>query len=226
MFTLGRFTGVKGPGLILADSGHPADGRVDLRVHRARRADAGRDLARQRVGQGQRGHLFPHRRPGQGDHPGRQSLRGDQPARADDAALGARPARARRDARRNATSSTPTSSESSTRQTDAWGIKVANVEIKHVDLDETMIRAIAQQAEAERTRRAKVINAEGEKQAAQQAGGSSAAFWPQDRGDAAALSADARGNREREEPRRSCSRCRSISSEPLLNLAERMAQQR
>ena len=52
--------------------------------------------------------------------------------------------------------------------TDAWGIKVANVEIKHVDLDETMIRAIAKQAEAERTRRAKVIHAEGEKQAAQQ----------------------------------------------------------
>ena len=51
-------------------------------------------------------------------------------------------------------------------QTDAWGIKVANVEIKHVDLNETMVRAIARQAEAERERRAKVIHAEGEKQAA------------------------------------------------------------
>jgi regulator of protease activity HflC (stomatin/prohibitin superfamily) len=51
-------------------------------------------------------------------------------------------------------------------RTDNWGIKVANVEIKHVDLDESMIRAIAQQAEAERARRAKIINAEGEKQAA------------------------------------------------------------
>ena len=51
-------------------------------------------------------------------------------------------------------------------RTDNWGIKVANVEIKHVDLDESMIRAIAQQAEAERSRRAKVINAEGERQAA------------------------------------------------------------
>ncbi len=50
-------------------------------------------------------------------------------------------------------------------RTDNWGIKVANVEIKHVDLDESMIRAIAQQAEAERARRAKVIHAEGEKQA-------------------------------------------------------------
>ncbi len=51
-------------------------------------------------------------------------------------------------------------------RTGNWGIKVANVEIKHVDLDESMIRAIAQQAEAERARRAKIINAEGEKQAA------------------------------------------------------------
>jgi regulator of protease activity HflC (stomatin/prohibitin superfamily) len=52
-------------------------------------------------------------------------------------------------------------------QTDAWGIKVANVELKHVDLEETMIRAIAKQAEAERMRRAKVIDADGEAQAAQ-----------------------------------------------------------
>ena len=52
-------------------------------------------------------------------------------------------------------------------QTDAWGIKVQNVELKHVDLNENMIRAIAQQAEAERARRAKINNAEGEKQAAQ-----------------------------------------------------------
>ncbi|KUJ73183.1 hypothetical protein AVO45_15695 [Ruegeria marisrubri] len=52
------------------------------------------------------------------------------------------------------------------RQTDAWGIKVANVEIKHVDIDESMVRAIAKQAEAERLRRARVINAEGEYQAA------------------------------------------------------------
>ena len=52
--------------------------------------------------------------------------------------------------------------------TDAWGIKVSNVEIKHVDLDESMIRAIAAQAEAERSRRAKVIHAEGERQAATQ----------------------------------------------------------
>jgi regulator of protease activity HflC (stomatin/prohibitin superfamily) len=52
-------------------------------------------------------------------------------------------------------------------QTDAWGIKVANVEIKHVDIDESMVRAIARQAEAERNRRARIINAEGEHQAAE-----------------------------------------------------------
>ncbi|MCL7487721.1 MAG: slipin family protein [Desulfobulbaceae bacterium] len=53
------------------------------------------------------------------------------------------------------------------KQTDAWGIKVSNVEIKHVDLNENMIRAIARQAEAERERRAKVIHAEGELQASE-----------------------------------------------------------
>jgi regulator of protease activity HflC (stomatin/prohibitin superfamily) len=52
-------------------------------------------------------------------------------------------------------------------QTDAWGIKVTNVELKHIDLNENMIRAIAKQAEAERLRRAKVIDAEGELQASQ-----------------------------------------------------------
>jgi len=52
-------------------------------------------------------------------------------------------------------------------QTDGWGIKVSNVEIKHIDINESMIRAIAKQAEAERMRRAKVINAEGEQQAAE-----------------------------------------------------------
>ena len=52
-------------------------------------------------------------------------------------------------------------------QTDAWGIKVSNVEIKHVDIDSSMVRAIARQAEAERERRAKVIHAEGELQAAE-----------------------------------------------------------
>ncbi len=51
-------------------------------------------------------------------------------------------------------------------QTEAWGIKVSNVEIKHVDIDQSMVRAIAKQAETERERRAKIISAEGEEQAA------------------------------------------------------------
>jgi len=53
------------------------------------------------------------------------------------------------------------------KQTEGWGIKVSNVELKRIDLDESMIRAIARQAEAERERRAKIINADGELQAAQ-----------------------------------------------------------
>ena len=52
-------------------------------------------------------------------------------------------------------------------QTESWGVKVTNVEIKHIDLNESMVRAIARQAEAERERRAKVIHAEGERQASQ-----------------------------------------------------------
>jgi regulator of protease activity HflC (stomatin/prohibitin superfamily) len=57
--------------------------------------------------------------------------------------------------------------ESLDQQTDAWGIKVSNVEIKHVDLNDNMVRAIAKQAEAERMRRAKIIAAEGEFQASE-----------------------------------------------------------
>lgn len=53
------------------------------------------------------------------------------------------------------------------KQTDAWGIKISNVEIKHIDLDDSMVRAIAKQAEAERERRAKVINAKGELEASE-----------------------------------------------------------
>ena len=53
------------------------------------------------------------------------------------------------------------------KQTDVWGIKISNVEIKHIDLDESMVRAIAKQAEAERERRAKVINAKGELEASE-----------------------------------------------------------
>src|SRR3954470_18886222 len=74
------------------------------------------------------------------------------------------------------------------RQTEAWGVKVTNVEIKQVDLDPSMVRAIARQAEAERTRRAKVINAEGEQQAAGKAGRSGADPCQESRRHAATVS--------------------------------------
>ena len=84
-------------------------------------------------------------------------------------------------------------------QTDAWGIKVANVEIKHVDIDESMVRAIARQAEAERNRRARIINAEGEQQAAQNLVEAAEPPRLAAGGDAAALSLDALRHRRRQE---------------------------
>jgi hypothetical protein len=93
MFTLGRFTGIKGPGLILVAPMVQQMRKVDLRVIVLERAEAGRDHARQRVGEGQRRRLLPHRRSRQGHHPGRESVRSHQPGGADDVALGARPAR-------------------------------------------------------------------------------------------------------------------------------------
>jgi regulator of protease activity HflC (stomatin/prohibitin superfamily) len=100
------------------------------------------------------------------DHPGLELSRGDEPARPDNAALGARQAHldqmlAERD-KLNADIQ-----DVLDKQTEGWGIKVSTVELKRIDLDESMVRAIARQAEAERERRAKIINAEGEQQAAQ-----------------------------------------------------------
>ena len=84
-------------------------------------------------------------------------------------------------------------------QTDAWGIKVTNVEIKHVDLNDSMIRAIARQAEAERERRAKVIHAEGELQAVGKAGAGRRDPGAPAAGDPAALPRDADRDRRRQE---------------------------
>ena len=83
-----------------ADPGHPADGEGRPAHGGDGRPEAGRDLARQRLGQGQRGGVLPRRRCREGGHPGRELPRRHQPARADHAALGARQARARRDALR------------------------------------------------------------------------------------------------------------------------------
>ena len=114
--------------------------------------------------------------PREGDHPGRELPRRDQPAGADDAARRCSASTSSTRCWPSASSSTSTSSRSSTRRPTAWGIKVTNVEIKQVDLNESMIRAIARQAEAERERRAKVIHAEGELQASEKllAGGADA----------------------------------------------------
>ena len=84
-------------------------------------------------------------------------------------------------------------------QTLSWGIKVANVEIKHVDINESMIRAIARQAEAERERRAKVIHAEGELQAAQKLFEAAQVLAQAAAGDPAPLPGDADGDRRRQE---------------------------
>ena len=137
VFFLGRFRRVKGPGLIVIIPGIQQMVRVDLRTRRLRRAAAGRDHARQRLGEGERGGVLPRRRPAAGDHPGGELPRGHQPARADHAARGARQARARRAALRARDSSTRDIQKVLDAQTDAWGIKVSNVEIKHVDLNET-----------------------------------------------------------------------------------------
>ncbi len=84
-------------------------------------------------------------------------------------------------------------------QTDAWGIKVANVEIKHVDLNESMVRAIARQAEAERERRAKVIHAEGELQASEKLMQAAQMLGRQSGAMQVALHADPRRDRRRQE---------------------------
>ncbi len=90
--------------------------------------------------------------------------------------------------------------------TDPWGIKVSHVEIKDVDLNETMIRAIAKQAEAERLRRAKVINAEGEQQAAEKLVEAGRMLARSRRRCSSAISRRYTTSRARGRPR-SCSRC-------------------
>ena len=85
------------------------------------------------------------------------------------------------------------------RQTEPWGVKVSTVEVKNVDLPQEMQRAIARQAEAERERRAKVINAEGEYQAAARLAEAAAVISREPAALAAALPADARRDRHREQ---------------------------
>jgi regulator of protease activity HflC (stomatin/prohibitin superfamily) len=165
VFTFGRFTGVKGPGLIILVPAVQRMVKVDLRVV-VLDVPTGRDLARQRLRQGQRRRYFrvvdPERAIIQvsnylaatsqlaqttlrwvlGKHDLDQMLAERDKLNAD-------------------------IQDVLDKQTEGWGIKVSTVELKRIDLDESMVRAIARQAEAERERRAKIINAEGEQQAAQ-----------------------------------------------------------
>ncbi len=94
-------------------------------------------------------------------------------------------------------------------QTEPWGVKVTTVEIKDVEIPQGMQRAMARQAEAERERRAKIINAEGEFQAAAAALRRRRDHQPEPGHDPAALPPDAARAGLRRRRRRSCSRCRS-----------------
>ena len=166
VFTLGRYTGTKGPGFFLLVPFVQQMVRVDLRVivdevppqdviSRDNVSVKVNAVIYFRVVDAERAVIQVN-----------ELSRRDEPARADDAALGIGKhdldaMLAERD-KLNADIQ-----DVLDKQTEAWGIKVSNVEIKRIDLNENMVRAIARQAEAERTRRAKVINAEGEQQAAQ-----------------------------------------------------------
>ena len=166
VFRLGRMLPQpKGPGLVLHLLADRAHGQ-NLAAHRgARRAAAGRHHPRQRLGQGQRGGLLPRRRPQRAvvevenylyatSQLAQTTLRSVLGQAELDELLSERE------------KLNDELQEIIDRQTDPWGIKVSMVEVKHVDLPQEMQRAMARQAEAEREKRAKIIHAEGELQAA------------------------------------------------------------
>jgi regulator of protease activity HflC (stomatin/prohibitin superfamily) len=166
VLTLGRFTGVKGPGLILLIPGIQRMTRVDLRV-RVEDVPPQDVISRDNVSVKVNAVVYFRI-----VDPGRSFLQvvNFLQATSQLAQTTLRSVLGKHDLDEMLSERDKLSrdiQEILDRQTDAWGIKVTNVEIKHVDLNETMIRAIARQAEAERERRAKVINAEGEQQAAQ-----------------------------------------------------------
>ena len=166
VLTLGRFTGVKGPGLILLIPGIQRMTRVDLRV-RVEDVPPQDVISRDNVSVRVNAVVYfrvidPERAIIQVEQFGeatsqlaQTTLRSVLGQHDLDQMLGERE-KLNADIRRILDA-----------QTDAWGIKVSIVELKHIDLNETMVRAIARQAEAERIRRAKVIDAEGEFQAAE-----------------------------------------------------------
>ena len=185
--------------------------RVDLRTVTLDGPAAGGDHARQRARPGGRGLLLPRRRPGRGDHRDR-GLRARHVAdRPDHAAVGA--GRADLDqllAERDRLNEDL--QKIIDEQTEPWGIKVSTVEIKDVEIPEAMQRAMARQAEAERERRAKVINAEGEFQAAEKLAGAAEIIGREPSARCSCATSRRCSRWARTRTRRSCSRCRSTCS--------------
>ena len=188
-----------GPGVIYVIPGiEKAHARRPAHGHHGRAA-AGRDHQGQRLGEGERGALLPRRR--------------SEPRASSRWRTTSSPRRSSRRRRCAASAARPSSTSCSRErekinahlqaiidpQTEPWGIKVVQVEIKHIDLPQEMQRAMARQAEAERERRAKVINAEGEFQAAQRLAEAAAIMATRADRAAAALPADAHRDRDREQ---------------------------
>ena len=166
VFRLGRLLPYRGPGVIFVIPVLERFARIDLRTVTLDMPPQDVITRGQRHRQGQRGAVLPRDRSvARGDRGCQLPVRHDA-ARADHAALGRRADRARRPTRQRDKLNARIQ-EIVDSQTEPWGIKVTLVELKNIDLPQEMQRAIAAQAEAERERRAKVIAAEGEFQAAQ-----------------------------------------------------------
>ena len=220
MFRLGRLVGAKGPGIVLLVPLIDRMVRVDLRTVTLDDPAAGRDHARQRAGQGQRRRLLPRRRPGQ---VGRSRSSAILAATSQIAQTTLRSVLGKADldtllAERERLNEAL--QQIIDEQTEPWGIKVTTVEIKDVGIPQGMQRAMARQAEAERERRAKVINAEGEFQASERLLDAAEVMSAQPRGAAAALPADAARDRDRTRTRRSSSRCPIDLIKPLMQSFE------
>ena len=159
-FRLGRLLPRRGPGLVVLIPARRPDGARRPAHGHADDPAAGGHHARQRPRPGHRRLLLPRRRPGRAVTRDRGVRARHVADRADHAALRARPRRPRPAARR-ARRLNDDLQKIIDEQTEPWGIKVSTVEIKDVEIPEAMQRAMARQAEAERERRAKIINAEG-----------------------------------------------------------------
>ena len=160
----------KGPGLILVLWPIDKMVKVDLRIINPGCPAAGHHHPRQRHGEGQRRGVLPRDGRPERDHPGGALHLCHIPGRPDHAAFPFWASRNWTSCSRNEKKLNARLQSILDQRTDAWGIKVTSVEVKTVDLPQEMVRAISKQAEAERERRAKVIHAEGEFQAAGTAG--------------------------------------------------------